>query len=36
MRMLVDFPAPFGPEKTEHLTFFNGEGNPVYGGDATK
>ena len=24
------------PEKSEHLAFFNGKGNSVYGGDATK
>ena len=36
IRIVVDFPAPFGPRKPKHFAFLNGERDTVYGGDATK
>jgi hypothetical protein len=33
--MVVDLPAPFGPEKSEHSARFHAEGQAVDGGEIT-
>ena len=30
IRIVVDLPAPFGPEKSQHFTALHGERNPVH------
>ena len=36
MRMVVDFPAPFGPEEADHLPAIHLEGDLLHGGDAAE